>query len=94
MFYIRFLKYIFEVSFIKFYRYLVREETIRFFLLKVAIVRDWPAPTNVHEVRVFLGMVTYYRRFIVGFAFICVPLFDLLKESDAEIRKKKYRKIL
>jgi hypothetical protein len=30
----------------------------------------------------------------VGFAFICVPLFDLLKESDAEIRKKKYRKIL
>src|SRR5947207_14152862 len=39
-------------------------------------------------------MITYYRRFIIGFAYICVPLFDLLKESDAEIRKKKYRKIL
>jgi hypothetical protein len=38
-------------------------------------------------------MVTYYRRFIRAFAKICVPLFDLLKEADAEIRKKKFRKI-
>ena len=61
---------------------------------KVQIVLDWPVPTNVHEVRQFLGLVTYYRRFIQGFAKICVPLFDLLREADAELRKKKFRRII
>jgi hypothetical protein len=37
-------------------------------------------------------MVTYYRRFVTGLTHIYVPLFDLLKNPDAEIRKK-YRKI-
>ena len=87
-------KCIFCVPSLEFCGHLVGGGTIRPLSSKVAIIRDWPVPTNVHEVRVFLGMVTYYRRFIGGFAFICVPLFDLLKESDAEIRKKKYRKIL
>jgi RNase H-like domain found in reverse transcriptase/Integrase zinc binding domain/Integrase core domain len=35
----------------------------------------------------------YYRRFILSFALIAVPLFNLLKEADAETRKKKYRRI-
>ena len=39
-------------------------------------------------------ILTFYRGVIRSFVKTCVPLFDLLKESDAEIRKKKYRKIL
>lgn len=61
---------------------------------KVAMITEWPTPTNVHEVRQFLGLATYYRRFIPGFAKVCVPLFDLLKETDADLRKKKFRKII
>jgi transposase InsO family protein len=60
---------------------------------KVAVINDWPQPTTVHELRQFLGMATYYRRFIPAFANICVPLFDLLKEGDAEVRKKRFRRI-
>lgn len=60
---------------------------------KVAVINDWPIPKNVHEVRQFLGMATYYRRFIRDFARIGVPLFDLLKEGDAEVRKKRYREV-
>jgi hypothetical protein len=60
---------------------------------KVDIVKNWPRPRNVHELRQFLGLATYYRRFIRGFASICVPLHELLKESDVELRKLKFRPI-
>lgn len=86
-------KCIFAVPCLEFCGHLVGGGTIRPLSSKVAIIIEWPSPTNVHEVRVFLGMVTYYRRFILRFAMICVPLFDLLKETDAEIRRKKFRKI-
>lgn len=54
----------------------------------------WPIPRNVHEVRQFIGLVSYYRRFMKDFARVSVPLFELLKESDAELRAKRFRKII
>jgi transposase InsO family protein len=87
-------KCIFAVPALEFCGHLVGGGAIRPLSSKVAIISEWPTPTNVHEVRVFLGMVTYYRRFVRAFAKICVPLFDLLKEADAETRKKKFRKIV
>lgn len=86
-------KCIFAVTSLEFCGHLVGGGVIRPLSSKVAIIIEWPISTNVHEVRVFLGMVTYYRRFIRAFAKICVPLFDLLKAADAETRKKKFRKI-
>ena len=82
------------VAELEFCGYIVGNGTVRPVTSKVQIIKDWPVPTNVHEVRQFLGLVTYYRRFIHGFAKICVPLFNLLKESDAEVRKKKFRRII
>jgi hypothetical protein len=60
---------------------------------KVKAITEWPRPRNVHEVRQFLGLSSYYRRYVSGFARIAAPLSDLLKESDAEVRKKKFRPI-
>ncbi|KAK1670560.1 hypothetical protein QYE76_058719 [Lolium multiflorum] len=40
---------------------------------KVASVLDWEAPKNVKEIRGFLGMAGYYRRFIEGFSKIAGP---------------------
>jgi len=57
----------------------------------VESILDWPIPKNIHEVRQFLGLAQYYRRYVVSFAKISSPLSDLLVESDAEIRKKRYR---
>lgn len=48
---------------------------------KVVAVRDYPVPKCVREVRSFLGVAGYYRRFIENFAKLGKPLFDLTKQN-------------
>ena len=50
---------------------------------KICKVRDFPVPTDVSNVRQFLGLASYYRRFVKQFATIADPLHRLLKK-DAE----------
>ena len=49
---------------------------------KVNIIKHWPTPTNVKEVRSFLGMASYYRKFVQGFGTISKPLTSLLKKGS------------
>jgi len=42
-------------------------------------VKAWPQPNNVQEVRSFLGLCSFYRKFIKRFAHIAGPLHDLTK---------------
>ncbi|GBM46022.1 Retrovirus-related Pol polyprotein from transposon 412 [Araneus ventricosus] len=48
---------------------------------KTAAVTKFPVPENVSNVRSFLGLCSYYRRFIKNFANIAKPLHDLLKKN-------------
>jgi len=43
---------------------------------KVKAVRDWPVPKNISELRSYLGMVSYYRKFIPGFANTAAPCIN------------------
>ncbi|KAG1177838.1 hypothetical protein G6F36_010757 [Rhizopus arrhizus] len=53
---------------------------------KVQAIMDWPEPTNVQQVRQFMGLAQHYRRFIKNFAGIAAPLTDLTKGSGAKCR--------
>ena len=48
---------------------------------KVKTVRDWPIPRNNKEVRSFLGLASYYRKFVKGFSDIARPLHKLCEKK-------------
>nr|GFA18482.1 retrotransposon protein, putative, Ty3-gypsy subclass [Tanacetum cinerariifolium] len=59
---------------------------------KVEAIRNWSAPTTPTEVRQFLGLAGYYRRFIEGFSLISKPLSKLTQKSkniDALMQREK-----
>ena len=49
---------------------------------KIKVVSEWPIPTSVKEVRSFLGLAGYYRRFVKGYAGIAAPLHALTKKDQ------------
>ena len=62
---------------------------------KVDTIQQWPAPTNVSEVRSFLGLASYYRRFIPQFADIARPLHTLTAKGKCFFSfGRKNRKLL
>ena len=48
----------------------------------LAAIRDIPPPTTATEVRSFLGLVGYYRRYVKGFAAIAAPLLALTRKDE------------
>ena len=48
---------------------------------KTEKIRDYPAPTDISQVRQFLGLASYYRKFVPEFAKIAAPLHFLLKKD-------------
>ena len=56
---------------------------IRMDQAKIQAILEWESPTKVTELRSFLGLVNYYRRFIKSYSAIAAPLTDLLKKNRA-----------
>jgi hypothetical protein len=46
-------------------------------LEKVKAIMDWQCSRNAHEVRSFMGLAIYYRRFVEGFSKIAKPITTL-----------------
>ena len=65
--------------------HIISSEGIRPNPKKIEAVSNYPAPVNVNQLRTFLGLANYYRRYIKDFAKIAHPLTELTKKNKAWI---------
>ena len=67
---------------VKFLGHVVSEEGVATDPEKVEVVTNWPLPQDVKDVRGFLGLCTYYRRFVPSFADVACPLHKLTEKGQ------------
>ena len=66
---------------VRFLGHVVSAEGIAVDPRKTAVIRQWPFPKNISELRGFLGLCGFYRAYCKGFAEIAAPLTEMLKRS-------------
>ncbi|KAJ7961417.1 Retrotransposon protein, putative, Ty3-gypsy subclass [Quillaja saponaria] len=71
----------FVQKWIKFLGHIIEEGRVRMDLDKVKAIQEWKTPTNVTELRSFLGLANYYRRFVEGYSRKAAPFTELLKKG-------------
>ncbi|KAL0313590.1 UNVERIFIED_CONTAM: Retrovirus-related Pol polyprotein from transposon [Sesamum radiatum] len=79
--YAKFSKCEFWMEEIAFLGHVVSKEGVQPDSIKVKAILEWEPPKNVSEVRSFLGLAGYYRRFVKDFSVVAKPLTNLLKKN-------------
>ncbi|GJU39766.1 putative reverse transcriptase domain-containing protein [Tanacetum coccineum] len=82
--YAKFSKCNFWISIMQFLGHVIDSQGIHVDPAKIEVVKNWASPTTPTEVRQFLGLAGYYRRFIEGFSKIAKPL------TESTQKNKKY----
>ena len=78
--YAKFSKCEFWLRKVHFLGHVVSAEGITVDPAKIEAVKEWKAPRSVTEIRSFLGLAGYYRRFVEGFSKIAAPLTALTRK--------------
>ncbi|GJZ67974.1 putative reverse transcriptase domain-containing protein [Tanacetum coccineum] len=78
--YAKFSKCDFWIRIVQFLGYLIDSQGLHVNPTKIEAVKNWTSPTTPTEVRQFLGLAGYYRRFIKGFLKIAKPLTKLTQK--------------
>lgn len=70
---------------------IISNEGVKVDQQKIAAIQNWSTPTNLTQLRGFLGLCSYYRRFIRGFSAMAAPLAELTRKGafvwDEEAQK-------
>lgn len=56
---------------------------------KTVRIREWPIPTSVQQLRSFLGLASYYRRFVSGFSKVAEPLHALTRKEEEKAGNRR-----
>lgn len=69
---------------VKFLGHIVGADGIRVDPAKIAVVKEWPVPTNITELRQFLGLANYFRKYIQGYSTLAAPLTSALSNLSSK----------
>ncbi|GKD56368.1 putative reverse transcriptase domain-containing protein [Tanacetum coccineum] len=83
--YAKFSKCDFWLESVQFLSHVINIKGVHVDPTKIEAIRNWVAPTTPTEVRQFLGLAGYYRRFIEGFSLISKPLTKLTQKNKNSI---------
>ena len=78
---------------IEFLGVMVGREGVRAAPSKVKAVQELAIPTNVGEVRSFLGLAGYLRGFVPNFSHITAPILDLLRDPQYSSKRARLKKV-
>ena len=64
---------------LQFLGHILGQDGIKLEPQKIAVIDAWPVPGDVHQMRCFVGLATYFRRFVLGFSKLVSPATNLLR---------------
>jgi hypothetical protein len=77
-------KFSFGMDTIHYLGYIVDQHGVHVDPGKIQVIRDWPAPTTLTELRSFLGLANFYCRFMLGFSHIAWALSQITRGGGKE----------
>ncbi|KAI3756929.1 hypothetical protein L6452_04461 [Arctium lappa] len=90
-FYVKRSKCVFGAASLEYIGHIISGQGMEMDPKKVEAVTTWPFPKTQKQVRSFLGLAGYYRRFIQGYASIAAPLSDLLQKDGFRWGEREHK---
>lgn len=81
-FYVKVTKCSFAQKSIEYLGHIIDSQGLKDDPMKVEAMTQWQTPTNVKQLKGFLGLTGYYRRFVKNYSTLTAPLTDLLKKGE------------
>jgi len=78
----------------------INHEGVKVAQEKITAIKKWPIPLNLTQLRGFLGLCSYYRRFIKGFSTISTPLTEMTKKvayvctNEAQLAYERLKEVM
>jgi hypothetical protein len=78
-FYAKLSKCAFNKPEVKFLGHVIGRKGVSVNPSKIAVVKEWPTPTNTKQIQQFWGLTNYFRKFIQGYSSLAAPLSELTR---------------
>lgn len=80
--YVKLSKYSFGQAKVEYLRHIITRKGVSTYPTKIEAMVNWPVPKTMKALTGFLGLTSYYIRFIKSFGIISRPLTNLLKKNS------------